>query len=131
MYVYIHYYLNEELERTIFEGVLFLGDITWCTGIVVQFALHDVSIHVWAWFAFVFALLEFDLVRLLRWCAFWCLSVPNHTSIQQHVQGEQVQVFMALFGTAYFQLLHKFKQKFCQTDSFCSSLSVQQLLKMN
>jgi hypothetical protein len=38
---------------------------------------------------------------------------------------------MALFGTTYFQLLYKFKQKFCQTDSFCSSLSVQQLLKIN
>jgi hypothetical protein len=37
----------------------------------------------------------------------------------------------ALFGTAYFQLFHKFKSKFCQTDSFCSSLSVQLLLKMN
>jgi hypothetical protein len=37
----------------------------------------------------------------------------------------------ALFGIAYFQLLHKFKLKFCQTDSFCSSLSVQLLLKMN
>jgi hypothetical protein len=48
------------------------------------------SIHVWAWFAFVFALLEFDLVRLLRWCA----QSYSHTGIQQHVQGEQVQVFM-------------------------------------
>jgi hypothetical protein len=38
---------------------------------------------------------------------------------------------MALFGIAYFQLLHKFKQKFCQTVSFCSSLSVELLLKMN
>jgi transposase InsO family protein len=38
---------------------------------------------------------------------------------------------MALFGTAYFQLLHKFKLKSCQTGSFCSSLSVQLLLKMN
>jgi hypothetical protein len=36
---------------------------------------------------------------------------------------------MALFGTAYFQLLHKFKQKFCQTASFCSSLSAQNTLK--
>lgn len=25
---------------------------------------------------------------------FWCLSVPNHTGMQQQVQGEQVQVFM-------------------------------------
>jgi hypothetical protein len=38
---------------------------------------------------------------------------------------------MALFGTAYFQLLHKFKQKFCQTGSFCSSLSVQLLLRIH
>jgi hypothetical protein len=38
---------------------------------------------------------------------------------------------MALFGTAYFQLLHKFKQKFYQTDSFCSSLSVQLLLRIH
>jgi hypothetical protein len=38
---------------------------------------------------------------------------------------------LALFGTAYFQLLHKFKLKSCQTGSFCSSLSVQLLLKMN
>jgi hypothetical protein len=37
----------------------------------------------------------------------------------------------ALFGTAYFQLLHKFKQKFCQTASFCSSLSVQLLLRIH
>jgi hypothetical protein len=37
---------------------------------------------------------------------------------------------LALFGIAYFQLLHKFKLKFCQTDNFCSSLSVQLLLKM-
>jgi hypothetical protein len=34
---------------------------------------------------------------------------------------------MALFVTAYFHLLHKFKQNFCQTASFCSSLSVQLL----
>jgi hypothetical protein len=27
---------------------------------------------------------------------FWCLSVPNHTGMQQQVQGEQVQVFMYL-----------------------------------
>jgi hypothetical protein len=32
---------------------------------------------------------------------------------------------MTLFGTTYFQLLHKFKQRFCQTGSFCSNLSVQ------
>jgi hypothetical protein len=38
---------------------------------------------------------------------------------------------MALFGTAYFQLLHKFKQKFCQTASFCSSLSVQLFLRIH
>jgi hypothetical protein len=37
---------------------------------------------------------------------------------------------MTLFGIVYFQLLHKFKPKFCQTDSFCSNLSVQLLLKM-
>jgi hypothetical protein len=36
---------------------------------------------------------------------------------------------MALFGTAYFQLLQKFKQKVCQTVSFCSSLSVQLLFQ--
>jgi hypothetical protein len=34
------------------------------------------------------------------------------------------ELILALFGTAYFQLLHKFKSKFCQTNSFCSSLSV-------
>jgi hypothetical protein len=39
--------------------------------------------------------------------------------------------FMALFGTTYFQLLHKFKQRFCQTDSFCNSLSVQLLLRIH
>jgi hypothetical protein len=39
--------------------------------------------------------------------------------------------FLALFGTAYFQLLHKFKQKFCQTASFYSSLLVQLLLRIH
>jgi hypothetical protein len=43
----------------------------------------------------------------------------------------QTITIMALFGTVYFQLLHKFKPKFCQTDSFSSSLSVQLLLRMN
>jgi hypothetical protein len=43
------------------------------------------------------------------------------------VDKEEEDDTKALFGTAYFQLLHKFKQKFCQTGS----LSVQPLLRIH
>jgi hypothetical protein len=36
---------------------------------------------------------------------------------------------MVLFVTIYFQFLHRFKQNMCQTGNFCSSLSIQPLLR--
>jgi hypothetical protein len=61
-----------------------------------------------------------------------CIQITNHFRARSvRLVWSIPGLVSALFGTTYFQLLHKFKQKFCQTDSFCSSLSVQLLLKMN
>jgi hypothetical protein len=64
-----------------------------------------------------------------------CVMASNGRADYQLVtdvtDGVNFWLAMALFGTAYFQLLHKFKQKFCQTVSFCSSLLVQLLLRIH
>jgi hypothetical protein len=60
------------------------------------------------------------------------LASPLASSIKKALgHTSELKWTKALFGTAYFQLLHKFKQKFCQTGSFCSSLSVQLLLRIH
>jgi hypothetical protein len=57
--------------------------------------------------------------------------ISGISSFEGVLLGNNWVITKALFGTAYFQLLHKFKQRFCQTGSFCSSLSVQLLLRIH
>jgi hypothetical protein len=53
------------------------------------------------------------------------------TKLSTGTHGDAVLRWRPCLAQLIFSFFYKFKLKFCQTDSFCTSLSVQLLLKMN